>query len=361
MEKLKKFIASFGWEIIISILIVILFSCLPLSIYIFEFVDESEFSVSFLDLISNATINGITLSPDFVTYFILIVSGISLILVWICKVFEILKIKTPINIISNTMSVILVITLILHCVSSLIVSSYREISKTEISVSYSDLGFIIYLICLGGILLYFLKNVLTRIHFSVKEIVEISMLIALAIVLDKFASIDIGATGGSFNFSGIPLILIAVRYGVGKSLISSSVVFSIITCLLDGYGLQTLPFDYVIAFSGYCLGAISYQVIKKYFIKESKLDYVNIMISSVFAGLGVFITRMIGSSISSIIYYDYSVAEALAYNVLYVGPSAAICVVVAIILSYPLALINRLFPVSKRVNIEYKEENKTNQ
>ena len=75
--------------------------------------------------------------------------------------------------------------------------------------------------------------------FSVKDIVEISMLVAISILLDKFVKIPFGLTGGSINIAMVPLFVISLRHGWFKTLISCGVVFGFITCLLDDYGLFT--------------------------------------------------------------------------------------------------------------------------
>lgn len=350
MEKLKKLFAYIGKEVLFTIFTTIILISLIAPIFDLSLEADgvkTEFSITFLDLFIGNNIGYIDLSIDFVTSAIITISLVSLILVWIN--FLINKVyKKDNNLISKINNFILIIAIILLAVSNLIFAEYSYIKDAGYKVEFNDIGFIIYLICLGGMALISLSDIFKKVHYDTHEIVEISMLISLAIVLDKFASIDIGATGGSFNFSGIPLLLIAVRYGITKSLISSSVVFSILTCLLDGYGLQTLPFDYVIAFSGYAFAGLSYSLIDKYLFKNnSKKEIINIIISMVIGGIGVLLTRMIGSSISSMIYYNYSLEAALAYNIVYVGPSAAICVVGGIILSGPLALINKLYPVDR--------------
>ena len=54
--------------------------------------------------------------------------------------------------------------------------------------------------------------------FSVRDIAEIAVLCALAVVLDKFGKIPIGSTGGSINISTVPLFIIAFRHGWFKGL-----------------------------------------------------------------------------------------------------------------------------------------------
>ena len=84
--------------------------------------------------------------------------------------------------------------------------------------------------------------------FSIRDITEIAVMVALAIILDKFVKIQVGATGGSINIATVPLFIIAFRHGWFKGLIASGILFGIVTNLLDGYGINTYPFEYLIAF-----------------------------------------------------------------------------------------------------------------
>lgn len=202
------------------------------------------------------------------------------------------------------------------------------------------------------ILAYALRLCFEHVRYSINEIVEISLLIALSIVLDKFASIKIGATGGSLNISGVALILIALRHGPIKGLLASSFVFGLLTCILDGYGLHTLPFDYMIGFSGYAVAGLGKYITKLIFknkeVKEDTVEYTNLAISFTIGCIAIFITRMIGSSISSMRFYDLDLIGALEYNVMYIGPSAALCLGVCLALIYPIKTINKMYPVKNR-------------
>ena len=97
--------------------------------------------------------------------------------------------------------------------------------------------------------------------FSLYDIVEIAMLISLAVVLDTFIKIPIGITGGSINLAMLPLMIIALRHNFYKSFISCGLVYGLATCLLDGYGLMYLPFDYVLGFGSVAIISIFRQFI----------------------------------------------------------------------------------------------------
>ena len=78
---------------------------------------------------------------------------------------------------------------------------------------------------------------------DVRSLVEISMLVSLSVVLDTFVKIPIGATGGSINIAMLPLMIIALRNDFKISFIASGLIFGLVTCLIDGYGLMYLPLE----------------------------------------------------------------------------------------------------------------------
>lgn len=179
-----------------------------------------------------------------------------------------------------------------------------------------------------------------EVKFKTRDISEIAMLVALAIVLDKL-KIQIGATGGSFNFAAVPLMIIGIRHGYLKGLFASSIVFGLITNLLDGYGIACYPFDYLIAFAGYPICGL---VLKAF--KKSELDEtIKYIFSFLIGGILMFVIRMIGSTMSSMILWEYDLLPALSYNVLYIGPSALGATILAIVLSPVITTVNKRFPV----------------
>lgn len=349
MEKIKNILSKFGTEIFYILFFIMFLGCSAIGLYKIE-LNENEYLLSVYFLLTGGTIESVVFKPDFIIIFIVALVLISLILVVISKVFELKNKKTK-NLNSINFG-LLVLSFVLFILSSIISANYSYISENNISLEFNDAGFITIMIALGGMLVTLLRNVFNDVKYTTKDIVEISILVSLAIVLDKFASFDIGATGGSFNLSGIPLLIICLRHGALKGLISSSVVFGLLTCLLDGYGLQTYPFDYLIAFSGYALCGLSYKLLNKFSEKGLKQETVSIVISFLFGALGVLITRMVGSTISSVVYWNYDLVTALSYNILYVGPSATICFAVCAALTYPILKINHLFPVVRKKETE---------
>lgn len=208
--------------------------------------------------------------------------------------------------------------------------------------------------------------------YTIREMSETAILIALAVVLDKFARIPIQANGGSINFSAIPLFIIAVRYGGFKGFIASSFIFGFITCLIDGYGLQTYPFDYFVALSGYSIVGIFYNAVNNYYAKK-KLELrlanngetvtnenpfavkENIfkVIAIILGGFFAMVVRYFGHMTSgAILYQPITFVDNFIYQSTYVPVSVWISVAGMLILYKPIELINRVFPV-----INKKEEN----
>lgn len=155
--------------------------------------------------------------------------------------------------------------------------------------------------------------------FDVKDITEMAIFVAIALILDKI-KIPISITGGSLNLSMVPLIIFADRKGFIKGLIASSIVFGLLSCIIDGYGLITYPFDYLIAFSGYSfIGFLNTKINNK---------YVLVSVSFICA----FATRMIGHTMSSMIIFSYSFGAAIIYNLIYVSLSVIVSYIALMLL-----------------------------
>jgi len=180
---------------------------------------------------------------------------------------------------------------------------------------------------------------------SVKEMVEIALLVSLAIVLDLDGlKISLGANGGSIGFTMLPLFILVLRHGFLKGLIGVGIIYSLVTNLLDGWGIVYFPFDYFVAYgvSISLVGLLSRFIFNKY-------DKYGLLINYGWLSLGVIvagIVRIIGHTISSMVFYDYTLIPALSYNFAYVGPSILICLVLLVIIYPTLLDINRRFPTN---------------
>lgn len=249
------------------------------------------------------------------------------------------------NKILNIISIILyLLSLVFFILIPLLFSYIHSLNNLETfkDVSVNQFIFILYIILIVILTLFPISYLNTNSKlFSINDIVELSIMVALALILDKI-KISIGSTGGSINLSALPLIIFSIRKGFIKGLFASSIVFAFISNIFDGYGLVCLPFDYVIAFSGYAFSGLFYSLFKKYMINDKKtLLFLNL--SMILGCLVSFITRMFGSSLSSIFLYEYSVKAALIYNLAYISLSILSSLIGCILLSYPLMNINKKY------------------
>lgn len=210
------------------------------------------------------------------------------------------------------------------------------VDESEVSLGAMPiiLAIISFALCLYSNSLVFKENA-----FSVSDLVEIAIFIALAIVIDRleFLKIRVVATGGSINFAMFPLMIIAIRHGFIKSFIACGIVYGFTTCLLDGYGFIYFPFDYLLGF-----GSVAFLGLFRKWILPSnnkKLRFKGIL----FLIIGTIIIiagRTIASSISSMVYYQYSLSAALIYNLSYIPASCGLSLVIVILLYKPLLIMN---------------------
>ena len=215
--------------------------------------------------------------------------------------------------------------------------------ETEVSVKQilipsvlPTLGFFI----LSTMILSFSIN---DIKFTTRDITESGILIASALALN-FIKLFPAPSGGSVNLQMLPLFLLAIRRGPVKGFIGCGIVYGLISCLTDGYGFAFFPFDYLLAFGGASfLGFFS-----RYVLSEEKINY-NFKgeLMLFIGGVGATVIRFIGGSISSMLFYSYTLAEAAVYNAGYVFISGGIALAVLMALYGPLLRINKLYPPQK--------------
>lgn len=186
-------------------------------------------------------------------------------------------------------------------------------------------------------------------EFKVKDIVEIAILCALAIVLDTFVKIPLGASGGSINISMFPILLISLRHGWFKGLFAGGFVYGLITCLLDNYGPASYPLDYLVGFGSTCIIGVFAPYINNNYGKST----LKTILSYVFVILSVVIwatTRLFASSCNSVLLWEYGFKEALIYNLSYVFISAAADAILLCALLIVIVKLNKIFPTSFILN-----------
>ncbi|MDY5298949.1 MAG: energy-coupled thiamine transporter ThiT [Candidatus Enteromonas sp.] len=177
---------------------------------------------------------------------------------------------------------------------------------------------------------------------SVGEIAENGILIAMAFGLN-FIKLPIQVQG-SVNFQMLPLMIIALRRGPASGLICGGILFGLLTCLTDGYGFVTYPFDYLIGFGsvavmGFFRPLIFGQNQKGYNFKGE--------VFLLLAGVLSTFVRFVGGTVSSILIYNTTFVAALIYNVGYISLSGILALAVLMAIYGPLVKVNASFPARK--------------
>ena len=197
----------------------------------------------------------------------------------------------------------------------------------------------------------FLKKLIDEIKFSIREICELAMLVALAVGLNFFPKIPL-AWAGSINFQIVPLIIIALRFSPFKTFLSCGLVFGLITCFTDGYGLFAFPLEYLLAFGSIAIISPFRKFILKVRTENKGKAYaasISLLMGLIFAQT---VIRFFCASIDSyIFYYAYldisngqsAFTAALIYNAPYVFLTGLATTGVVGILYYPILRINKRF------------------
>ena len=177
-----------------------------------------------------------------------------------------------------------------------------------------------------------------------RQITEDGILIAAAFILNLIRIYKVPGQGGSINFQMLPLFIIALRHGPAHGLICGGILYGLITCLTDGYGFASYPFDYLIGFGSVMVMGF----FRKLIFSENQNGY-NLKgeLFLLLAGVLATFIRFAGSSASSMVVYGVTFKEALIYNYIYIPVSGLISLVVIMAAYGPLAKVNNLFPAKK--------------
>ena len=214
------------------------------------------------------------------------------------------------------------------------------------SFSYASF-FTVFLIIL--LALCNVRRIFNSVKYTTQDVCEEAILIALAVVLDSFVSFKIQAGGGSIGFAAIPLFIIAIRHGPYKGFVASAIMFGLITCMIDGYGFQTYPFDYFIGFGGYCLVGLFFQLFQRFYKNKvgdpnyKHYEFLYSVLGVTVGCIGAMVVRYIGSTTSSMVLYGYNITDALIYNSTYIPFCILLDWFITILLLKPILEINRRF------------------
>ena len=96
-----------------------------------------------------------------------------------------------------------------------------------------------------------MKNNVNKSHLRIRALCEGAIMVALAQILSYLKLFGNLPNGGSITFAMFPLLLFAVRFGLGRGLLAGF-VFGILQLLMDeayAWGWQSMLLDYLVAFT----------------------------------------------------------------------------------------------------------------
>ena len=96
-----------------------------------------------------------------------------------------------------------------------------------------------------------MENKTNKQHLRVQALCEGAILVALAQILSYIKLFPNMPNGGSITFAMFPILLYAVRWGLGRGL-AGGFVFGLLQLIFDGayaWGWQSMLLDYLVAFT----------------------------------------------------------------------------------------------------------------
>ncbi len=158
-------------------------------------------------------------------------------------------------------------------------------------------------------------------------ICEIAVFSSLAIVLDYVCGlIKIGPNGGSINIAMLPILIVSYRWKAKGGLISGLLVGTIQLIWASSIinPIQAI-LDYVLSYTVIGLSGLFYHNIDN--LKKFKKNLI-LIIGAIISIL----IRLCIATISGIVFWQTPFTASLIYNISYLLPSGAICIVLLIIL-----------------------------
>jgi thiamine transporter len=152
-----------------------------------------------------------------------------------------------------------------------------------------------------------------NLRLDVRQIALMGMLVAVSIVLDTVFKFYQQANGGSINLAMVGLVLIALAFPWWQTWLATTIVFGLLTALIDGYIAYYL-FDYFFALAGFLVISIFR---KRILIHQDLTGLLYLTAAYLIA----FLWRLAMHVISGVIYFEVDWAGSFAYNVTYLLPS----------------------------------------
>lgn len=171
-------------------------------------------------------------------------------------------------------------------------------------------------------------------QFNLRALTEMAIMTALAIVLDKLVLFTM-PQGGSVSLVMLPIIIVAIRWGLMRGLLTGLLV-GLIQLFFGGYFLNIAQvfLDYMVAYAGIGLAGLLASSIKK--APSARKQLIAIALATCLAA----VCRFAGNFLSGLIFYgSYAPKDtpvwiySLTYNMSYILPSAILTFIVLSLLT----------------------------
>ena len=180
-----------------------------------------------------------------------------------------------------------------------------------------------------------MKNNVNNAHLRIRALCEGALLVGLAFVL-SFVKLYELPNGGSLTPAMFPILLFALRFGLGSGLLAGF-VFGLLQMLFDGayaWGWQSMLLDYLVAFTPLGLAGLFKGKAWGIFPGAVLGNAVRFLVHFI---SGVTIYRIYEpTEILNVGVFDDAVLYSLVYNGLYMVPCRILTVAVAAVLYQPL-------------------------
>ena len=174
----------------------------------------------------------------------------------------------------------------------------------------------------GAVLLIVAK---TRKQWTTKAIAYGALSIALSFVLSCIRLFRMPNGGSVTPASMLPVMLFSATFGIGPGLLTG-MAFGVLQCLQGGGvaaagGFAQFALDYLLAFTVLGLAGLA-----KYFKKGWGL----------YAAMAIAVfCRLVCHTLAGVLFWNTELWASFVYNVSYIGPDLAICLILAVAISKP--------------------------
>ena len=181
-----------------------------------------------------------------------------------------------------------------------------------------------------------MENKQNKTHLRIRALCEGAIMVAIAQILSYLKLFGDMVNGGSITFAAFPLVLYALRWGIGPGLLSSF-VFGLLQMIFDGayaWGWQSMLLDYIVAYTPLGLAGLF------------KGKAWGIFPGAVIGNAARFVVHFISGVTIYQIYeptevlnfgvFDDATLYSLVYNGVYMLPNLVLTVAVAAVLYVPL-------------------------